>query len=129
MKEKVTFDEATKKWFATHIREQPTLCQCPACKQYYKADLEHKCKRGTVNGKKYCRIPIASKIAEIMMEKGIYDLNAETILSMPKQEAALCIDAIISDWQHWLDRAGELFIRCRAMEAAQGGKDHEADLV
>ncbi len=83
--------------------------------------------RGSVDGKqKYCRIPVRSKIAETMMEKEIYNLNAEAILAMPKQEAALCIDAIVSDWQYWLVRAGELFIRCQAAEAALKGVDENA---
>ena len=85
--------------------------------------------RGSVDGKnKYCRLPIRRKIlAETMMEKGIFDLNAETILTLPKQEAVLCIDAIVSDWQYWLVRAGELFIRCKAAEAALAEKGDECN--
>lgn len=75
--------------------------------------------RGSINGKqKYCRIPIRSITAERMMEKRLYELNAETILSMPKQDAIVIIDAIVSDWKYWMTRANELFIRCEAVEAA-----------
>lgn len=37
--------------------------------------------RGTINGKAmYCRIPVRSKLFELMQESG--DLSAETILAM-----------------------------------------------
>lgn len=72
---------------------------------------EYEIIRGDVNEQhKYCRIPIQSRIADTMQEKGIAELNAESILVMPHDEAVKTIDAIISDWQYWLKRAGELFV-------------------
>ena len=50
--------------------------------------------RGSVDGKeKYCRIPIRSKTAELMVSEGTDELNAATILSMPHQQAVNTIDA------------------------------------
>lgn len=67
--------------------------------------------RGEIGGKaKYCRIPIRSKIADVMQESDIYELNAGKILEMPHDQAIRTIDAIVEDWRYWLNRANELFI-------------------
>lgn len=72
--------------------------------------------RGTINGKaKYCRIPIRSKLFDIIQDGG--ELNAEAILAMPHEKAVTVIDAIISDWMYWMRRAGEYFVELKAMEA------------
>lgn len=66
--------------------------------------------RGTINGKaKYCRIPIRSKLYELMQEGG--ELSADVILAMPHDKAAAVIDAIMSDWLYWMRRAGEYFVQ------------------
>ena len=75
--------------------------------------------RGSVDGKeKYCRIPIRSKTAELMVSEGTDELNAATILSMPHQQAVNTIDAIIADWMYWLKRAGELFVQNQGLIAS-----------
>lgn len=72
---------------------------------------EYEVIRGDVGEQhKYCRIPIQSRIAERMQETGVAELNAESILAMPHDEAVKTIDAIMADWQYWLKRAGELFV-------------------
>lgn len=71
--------------------------------------------RGSVDGKeKYCRIPIRSRTAEQMQESDLAELNAEIILSMPHDQAVRVIDAIVGDWQYWLKRANEFFVRLAA---------------
>ena len=78
-------------------------------------DSEFEIIRGEIDGKKkYCRIPIRSKVAEMMQDDGIYELNAESILAMPHERAAATIDALVNDWMYWLRRANELFIRLEA---------------
>ena len=70
--------------------------------------------RGEIDGqKKYCRIPIRSKIYETVMEDESTELSAETILAMPHEKAAAVIDAIMEDWLYWLKRAGELWVLTR----------------
>ncbi len=51
-----------------------------------------------------------------MQEKGVAELSAGVILSMPHDEAVKAIDAVIADWQYWLKRANELFIRWAALQ-------------
>ena len=78
---------------------------------------EYKVIRDSINGKKkYCRIPIRSRMAEVMQESGIYELNAEKILEMPHDTAIRTIDAILYDWKYWLNRANELFVILGGME-------------
>lgn len=75
--------------------------------------------RGEIDGeKKYCRIPIRSKLYESVMEDEATELSAETILAMPHEKAAAVIDAIMEDWMYWLKRAGELWVLTR-----EGKKD------
>lgn len=75
--------------------------------------------RGTINGKaKYCRIPVRSKLYELMQESG--ELSAETILAMPHEKAAAVIDAIMSDWLYWMRRAGEYFVQLQPPPAEEG---------
>ena len=75
--------------------------------------------RGTINGKaKYCRIPVRSKLYELMQESG--ELSAETILAMPHEKAAAVIDAIMSDWMYWMRRAGEYFVQLQPQTAEEG---------
>lgn len=82
--------------------------------------------RGTISGqKKYCRIPIRSKTAELLTKDGISELSAEAILDMPREQAARTIDTIIADWAYWLKRANTLFVLyegCRAKEAQEDGE-------
>ena len=66
--------------------------------------------RGTIEGvKKYCRIPIRSKLYELMQDDG--ELTADKILSMPHEKAITVIDAIMADWMYWMRRAGEYFVQ------------------
>ena len=66
--------------------------------------------RGTINGKaKYCRIPVRSKLYDLMQESE--ELSAETILEMPHEKAVAVIDAIMADWFYWMRRAGEYFVQ------------------
>lgn len=75
--------------------------------------------RGTINGKaKYCRIPIRSKLYELMQESG--ELSAETILAMPHEKAVAVIDAIMADWFYWMRRAGEYFVQLTPEPAEEG---------
>lgn len=70
--------------------------------------------RGEITGqKKYCRIPIRSKLYECVMEDDGTELSAESILAMPHEKAAAVIDAIMEDWMYWLKRAGELWVLTR----------------
>ena len=65
--------------------------------------------RGELDGqKKYCRIPIRSKLYETVMEDENTELSAESILAMPHEKAAAVIDAIVEDWLYWLKIAGKL---------------------
>ena len=80
--------------------------------------------RGAIDGKeKYCRIPIRSKIAETMMEDGKYELSADAILSMPREQAERTIDAIMQDWLYWLRRAGELYVLVQGYRSPEGEED------
>ena len=83
--------------------------------------------RGTIRGqKKYCRIPIRSKTAELMTKDGIAELSADAILAMPREQAARTIDTIIADWAYWLKRANTLFVLYegyREKEAQEDGTD------
>lgn len=77
--------------------------------------------RGEIDGKaKYCRIPIRSKIAETMMEDGKFELSADAILSMPREQAARTIDAIMQDWLYWLKRANELYVLLQGSHPPEG---------
>lgn len=77
--------------------------------------------RGTIDGNaKYCRIPIRSRTAERMQEDGVAELSAEAILSMPREQAAQTIDAIMRDWAYWLKRANELFVLWDAAQTQEG---------
>ena len=70
--------------------------------------------RGEIDGqKKYCRIPIRSKLYESVMEDEGTELSAEAILAMPHERAAAVIDALMKDWMYWLKRAGELWVLTR----------------
>ena len=70
--------------------------------------------RGEINEqKKYCLIPIRSKLYETVMEDESTELSAEAILAMPHEKAAAVIDAIMEDWLYWLKRAGELWVLTR----------------
>ena len=81
--------------------------------------------RGSIDGKKkYARIPIRSKTAEMMQENNISELNAENILSMPYEQAVRTIDAIVADWMYWLKRAGEMFIKLQGLQK-EGGEENE----
>ena len=74
--------------------------------------------RGTINGKaKYCRIPVRSKLYDLMQESE--ELSAETILAMPHEKAVAVIDAIMSDWMYWMRRAGEYFIQLQHQAAEE----------
>ena len=81
--------------------------------------------RGEINEqKKYCRIPIRSKLYETVMEDESTELSAEAILAMPHEKAAAVIDAIMEDWLYWLKRAGELWVLTRnSAEETEGKKD------
>ena len=82
-------------------------------------DLKPSVIRGTINGKaKYCRIPVRSKLYELMQEGG--ELSAEVILAMPHDKAAAVIDAIMSDWLYWMQRAGEYFVKLQPPPAEEG---------
>lgn len=84
--------------------------------------------RGKIDGReKYCRIPIRSKTAEIMMRDELWELNADTILSMPAEQAAAVIDAIVEDWMYWLRRAGELWARVTASERLESQSGEEGN--
>ena len=75
--------------------------------------------RGTINGKaKYCRIPVRSKLYELMQDSG--ELSAETILAMPHEKAVAVIDAIMHDWLYWMRRAGEYFVQLTQESAEEG---------
>lgn len=77
--------------------------------------------RGTINGKAmYCRIPVRSKLFELMQESG--DLSAETILAMPHEKAVAVIDAIMHDWLFWMPRAGEYFVQLTPEPADKEGE-------
>ena len=81
---------------------------------------EYEVIRGKVNGEaKYCRIPIRSKLALQMEKADIVELNSEIILSMPHDQAARVIDAIMEDWLYWLRRSGEMFIRLQALTQSE----------
>lgn len=83
-------------------------------------NTEYEILRGKVDGKeKYCRIPIRSKVADVIYEEGISELSAEKILEMPHSTAINTIDAIIEDWCYWLGRANELFVLRRGQIEAQ----------
>ncbi len=70
--------------------------------------------RGELDGqKKYCRIPIRSKLYETVMEDENTELSAESILAMPHEKAAAVIDAIVEDWLYWLKIAGKLWVLTR----------------
>lgn len=78
---------------------------------------EYEVIRGEVDGaRKYCRIPIRSNVAMQMEQADIVELNADIILSMPHDQAAKLIDAIMQDWLYWLRRSGEMFVRLQALE-------------
>ena len=81
--------------------------------------------RGEINEqKKYCRIPIRSKLYETVMEDESTELSAEAILAMPHDKAAAVIDAIMADWLYWIKRAGELWVLTRdSVEEMEGKKD------
>ena len=67
--------------------------------------------RGEIDGqKKYCRIPIRSKLFEAIMEDATTELSADAILNMPHDKAAA---VIMADWMYWLRRAGELWVLTR----------------
>ena len=75
--------------------------------------------RGYINGKaKYCRIPVRSKLYELMQESG--ELSAETILAMDHEKAVAVIDAIMYDWLYWMRRAGEYFVQLTPKTAEEG---------
>lgn len=75
--------------------------------------------RGTINGKaKYCRIPVRSKLYELMQDSG--ELSGETILAMPHEKAVAVIDAIMHDWLYWMRRAGEYFVQLTQESAEEG---------
>lgn len=75
--------------------------------------------RGTINGKaKYCRIPVRSKLYELMQESG--ELSTETILAMDHEKAVAVIDAIMHDWIYWMRRAGEYFVQLTQEPAEEG---------
>jgi hypothetical protein len=85
--------------------------------------------RGAIDGKeKYCRIPIRSKIAETMVEDGKYELSADAILSMPREQAARTIDAIMQDWLYWLKRANELYVLLQGSCPPEGDRGQHAEL-
>lgn len=78
--------------------------------------VEPKTIRGSIKGKmKYQRIPIRSKFYEQCMEMN-GEVNADTILDLPREKAAEIINALVEDWMYWLKRAGELYIMNRANE-------------
>lgn len=78
--------------------------------------MEPKTIRGSIKGKmKYQRIPIRSKFYEQCMEMN-GEVNADTILDLPREKAAEIINALVEDWMYWLKRAGELYIMNRANE-------------
>lgn len=87
---------------------------------------EYEILRESVDGKKkYCRIPIRSKIAKQMQENHITELSAEEILSMPHDTAVRTIEAIIEDWSYWLKRANELFVKwaaCQSLQEMENGR-------
>lgn len=85
--------------------------------------------RGAIDGKeKYCRIPIRSKIVETMVEDGKYELSADAILSMPREQAARTIDAIMQDWLYWLNRANELYVLLQGSRPPEGDREQHAEL-
>lgn len=77
--------------------------------------------REKVNGSaKYCRLPIQRKNPLNNLgdaESDTVELSAETILSMPHEQAAQTIDAIVRDWAYWLNRANELYVLYKGAEA------------
>lgn len=86
---------------------------------------EYEIIRGMVDGKaKYCRIPIRSRVAERMMEDGATKLSAEAILEMPHDTAIKTIDALMSDWMYWLNRANELFILWQGCQPPEEDKNN-----